>query len=58
MAGLFEGSAGKGSFVVLSLATEWLCRLREVMIWKGLLTMLETWHFLGKGFLCNVEHNA
>ena len=56
MAGQFEGSASMGIFVMLSLATEWLDSLREVLVWKCLLTMLETLHFLDKGYLCNVEH--
>ena len=33
----FEGSAGLGSFVMLSLATERLDGLRGVLVWEGLL---------------------
>jgi len=47
-----------GSGVMLSLATEWLYGLRGLLVWEGVSTVLETWQFLDKGFLCNVEHHS
>jgi len=57
-AGRFEGSAGMGRCVMLSLATKWLYDLRGVLVWEGVSSVLGTWHFLDKGFLCTVGHHA
>ena len=46
-----------GKCVMLSLTTKWLYDLTGVLVWEGVSTVLETWHFLDKGFLCNVEHH-
>jgi hypothetical protein len=56
--GQFEGSAGVGGFVVLSLATQWLDGLRGVLVWEVLSRVLVTWYLLYKGFLCNLEHHT
>ena len=47
-----------GSFVMLSLATEWLDGLRGVLVWEVLSRMIVAWHLLDKGFLCNLQHRA